>query len=106
MPPLYFQHQGHSRTIVGVEVMKSGGGGSGGGSSSSSNNSSVRLLVFDPSNSKMANFLAGANDAMKQLRKNSGAVKSRQYQVCCTEQGVPSVARFCYVFPFELRGPA
>lgn len=79
VPPLYFQHQGHSRTIVGVEVMKSGGGGSG--SSSSSNNSSVRLLVFDPSNSKMANFLAGANDAMKQLRKNSGAVKSRQYQV-------------------------
>ena len=47
MPPLYFQHQGHSRTIVGVEVMKSDGGGG------------VRLLVFDPSNSKMGNFLAG-----------------------------------------------
>ena len=47
VPPLYFQHQGHSRTIVGVEVMKSDGGGG------------VRLLVFDPSNSKMGNFLAG-----------------------------------------------
>ena len=61
VPPLYFQHQGHSRTIVGVEVMKSGvgSGGSGSGGGGTSNNASVRLLVFDPSNSKMANFLAG-----------------------------------------------
>ena len=49
VPPLYFQHQGHSRTIVGVEIMKSDGGGG------------VRLLVFDPSNSKMGNFLAGGD---------------------------------------------
>ncbi|TPX59986.1 hypothetical protein SpCBS45565_g07630 [Spizellomyces sp. 'palustris'] len=35
-PPLYFQHQGHSRTIVGIETLRSG----------------VRnLLVYDPSNS-------------------------------------------------------
>ena len=51
MPPLYLQHQGHSRTIVGVEVMKRSDGGNGG----------VRLLVFDPSNNKMANFLTGTH---------------------------------------------
>ena len=79
VPPLYLQHQGHSRTIVGVEVMKKsdGGNGSGGGG--------VRLLVFDPSNNKMANFLTGndaaVNGALKQLRKNLGAIKSRQYQI-------------------------
>ncbi|KAK2797758.1 hypothetical protein FQN50_009087 [Emmonsiellopsis sp. PD_5] len=33
LPPIYFQHQGHSLTIVGFEIRKSG---------------SVNLLVFDP----------------------------------------------------------
>ena len=55
MPPLYLQHQGHSRTIVGVEVMKKSDGGNGGSSGG------VRLLVFDPSNNKMANFLTGTH---------------------------------------------
>jgi len=32
-PPIYFQHQGHSMTIVGLEVKKSG---------------AVNLIVFDP----------------------------------------------------------
>ena len=58
MPPLYFQHQGHSRTIVGVEIMKSDGGGG------------VRLLVFDPSNSKMANFLAGGDGIIQDFIQN------------------------------------
>ena len=35
-PPLYLQHQGHSRTIVGAEVMAGGG---------------ARLLLLDPSHS-------------------------------------------------------
>jgi hypothetical protein len=39
-PPLYLQHQGHSRTIVGIEVL---GGASG---------NNLRLLVFDPSHSR------------------------------------------------------
>ncbi|KAJ9593749.1 hypothetical protein L9F63_014722, partial [Diploptera punctata] len=38
-PPLYLQHQGHSRTIVGVEQLKDGG---------------LCLLVFDPSHSPPA----------------------------------------------------
>ena len=32
-PPIYFQHQGHSMTIVGLEIKKSG---------------AVNLVVFDP----------------------------------------------------------
>lgn len=71
VPPLYFQHQGHSRTIVGIEILKNG--------------SVVRLLVFDPSNSRMNAMLsrgeAPARDAVKSLRKQSAAVKSRQYQI-------------------------
>ena len=56
VPPLYLQHQGHSRTIVGVEVMKKSDTDSGG----------VRLLVFDPSNNKMANFLTGTHTLLVQ----------------------------------------
>lgn len=35
-PPLYFQHSGHSRTIVGIEHLKSG---------------KINFLLFDPSKS-------------------------------------------------------
>ncbi|BGP59341.1 hypothetical protein NBRC10512_005136 [Rhodotorula toruloides] len=49
--PLYLQHKGHSRTIVGVEVRKSasvGGGGGGRGRAGSEGEEEVWLLVFDP----------------------------------------------------------
>ncbi|BGP69350.1 hypothetical protein NBRC10513v2_002693 [Rhodotorula toruloides] len=49
--PLYLQHKGHSRTIVGVEVGKSagaGGGAGGRGRAGSEGEEEVWLLVFDP----------------------------------------------------------
>lgn len=69
-PPLYFQHEGHSRTICGVEVMKNG---------------QLRLLVFDPSCGNMSHILGG-NDknmgqVMKGLRKTLGSMKNQQYQI-------------------------
>ncbi|KAG8234327.1 hypothetical protein J437_LFUL013067 [Ladona fulva] len=69
-PPLYLQHQGHSRTIVGVEQLKDG---------------SIYLLVFDPSHSphQMSQFYdtATALSGMRLIRKSLSAMKARQYQV-------------------------
>jgi len=76
-PPLYLQHQGHSRTIVGIEVLTSGG----------SNN--LRLLIFDPSHSRsqMTSLLkcspssSEAAQVMRMLRKGPQAMKCKQYQI-------------------------
>uniref|UniRef100_A0A0G4FGA4 Uncharacterized protein n=1 Tax=Chromera velia CCMP2878 TaxID=1169474 RepID=A0A0G4FGA4_9ALVE len=56
-PPLYFQHQGHSRTIVGAQRRmrensgggRGGGGGGSGGRGGSWNDHERFLLIFDPS---------------------------------------------------------
>ena len=77
-PPLYLQHQGHSRTIVGIEVLSSGGEGR-----------NLRLLVFDPSHSKshMATLSKSsptsseAGQVMRMLRKAPPAIKCKQYQI-------------------------
>eukprot|EP00095_Tigriopus_kingsejongensis_P007024 maker-scaffold885_size84862-snap-gene-0.14 protein:Tk07024 transcript:maker-scaffold885_size84862-snap-gene-0.14-mRNA-1 annotation:"zinc finger with ufm1-specific peptidase domain protein" len=69
-PPLYFQHQGHSRTIVGVEILK---------------NNALRLLVLDPSNTRMADLFRrkdnNAIQVLKSIRKHPAAIKSKQYQI-------------------------
>ena len=58
-PPLYFQHEGHSRTIVGVEWLHNPGKDAG---------PSVHLLVLDPSQ--------GTASLEKSLRSREG------WQVC------------------------
>ena len=72
-PPLYLQHQGHSRTIVGIEALSCGG---------------HRLLVFDPSHTKSAmaslrkcSEAAEAAQVMRMLRKSPQAIKCKQYQI-------------------------
>ncbi|GAB6032478.1 hypothetical protein CHUAL_011109 [Chamberlinius hualienensis] len=69
--PLYLQHQGHSRTIVGVEQLKDGG---------------HRLLIFDPSHSRTQmesfnNTLNAANNGMRLVRRPVTAMKAKQYQL-------------------------
>ncbi|KAK7872906.1 hypothetical protein R5R35_004227 [Gryllus longicercus] len=69
-PPLYLQHQGHSRTIVGVEQHKDG---------------TLVLLVLDPSHSpaqmqQLRNTATGPA-AMRLIRKTLAAMKARQYQL-------------------------
>ena len=61
-PPLYLQHQGHSRTVVGAEVMVGG---------------AIRLLVLDPSHSPTS---LGEN-TMRLVRKTLMGMRSKQYQV-------------------------
>ncbi|XP_031787224.1 zinc finger-containing ubiquitin peptidase 1 isoform X3 [Nasonia vitripennis] len=69
-PPLYLQHQGHSRTIMGVEQLRDG---------------SIIMLVLDPSHSpaQMAQFnsTSSAPGAMRLVRISAAAMKARQYQV-------------------------
>lgn len=69
-PPLYFQHQGHSRTIVGVEQLQ---------------NSQVQLLVLDPSHTphQMKELLSGAGSkaTLKHIRCSLASLKQKQYQI-------------------------
>lgn len=69
-PPLYLQHQGHSRTIMGIEVHRDG---------------SLVLLVLDPSHSPLQMAQLGdtnsSSGALRLLRKSEAAMKARQYQV-------------------------
>jgi hypothetical protein len=68
LPPLYFQHEGHSRTIVGIEEKFDG---------------SVTLLIFDPGNHQM-NKLLQQGDVMKLLnavRRNASTIRKLQYQL-------------------------
>ncbi|XP_076032681.1 zinc finger-containing ubiquitin peptidase 1-like [Oratosquilla oratoria] len=70
-PPLYLQHQGHSRTVIGVEQL---GGNDG-----------IRLLVLDPSHSptQIAQLLhtQTAPAAMRLLRKPMSSMRAKQYQI-------------------------
>ena len=60
---------GHSRTIVGIEILK---------------DKSVRLLIFDPSTSKkqinLFHSIVNAN-LMRTLRRSIQGLKSKQYQI-------------------------
>ncbi|XP_077157384.1 zinc finger-containing ubiquitin peptidase 1 isoform X2 [Paroedura picta] len=68
-PPIYLQHQGHSRTILGIEERK---------------NKSLCLLVFDPGcppqeTQKLLKGIDGYN--LRLIRRFAGGLKHKQYQV-------------------------
>ena len=66
---ILFLCSGHSRTIVGIEILK---------------DKSVRLLIFDPSTSKkqinLFHSIVNAN-LMRTLRRSIQGLKSKQYQI-------------------------
>ncbi|XP_070502539.1 zinc finger-containing ubiquitin peptidase 1-like [Chironomus tepperi] len=65
-PPLYLQHQGHSRTIVGIEQKSSG----------------LTLLILDPSHSpKQVASLGTSQDSLRLIRRGQSAMKAPQYQI-------------------------
>ncbi|XP_076373401.1 zinc finger-containing ubiquitin peptidase 1-like isoform X2 [Tachypleus tridentatus] len=68
--PLYLQHHGHSRTVIGVEEHTDG---------------SLQLLVFDSSHCKAQmdqfNNTANLSNAMRLIRRPLSALKARQYQL-------------------------
>ena len=61
-PPLYLQHQGHSRTVVGVEQVVG---------------AAIKLLILDPSHSPTS----VQQNTMRLVRKTLASMKSKQYQV-------------------------
>jgi len=76
-PPLYFQHAGHSRTIVGIEHLKS---------------DKINLLLFDPSkspSSKVKDYSQGkvgkknlSADVLRPFRVAiDDIVKKKEYQI-------------------------
>lgn len=73
-PPIYLQHQGHSRTVVGIEERK---------------NRTLCLLIFDPGcpSREMQKLLKQDIEAssFKQLRKCVGNLKHKQYQIVAVE---------------------
>uniref|UniRef100_S4RPU1 Zinc finger containing ubiquitin peptidase 1 n=1 Tax=Petromyzon marinus TaxID=7757 RepID=S4RPU1_PETMA len=84
LPPLYLQHQGHSRTVVGLEERRDG---------------TVWLLIFDPAHSAQTTdrllraatgntavaTAAVATAALRPFRRPLGALRHRQYQVLAAE---------------------
>ena len=60
--PVYLQHQGHSRTVLGVETA----------------GAAVNLLVLDPSHSPTS---VRSDQLMRLVRKPLGSMKSNQYQL-------------------------
>ncbi|KAF6117101.1 zinc finger containing ubiquitin peptidase 1 [Phyllostomus discolor] len=73
-PPIYLQHQGHSRTVIGIEERK---------------NRTLCLLIFDPGcpSREMQKLLKQDMEAssLKQLRKFVGNLKHKQYQIVAVE---------------------
>ncbi|XP_014667396.1 PREDICTED: zinc finger with UFM1-specific peptidase domain protein-like [Priapulus caudatus] len=68
VPPLYLQHSGHSRTVVGCERRADGG---------------VHLLVFDPSASteSVRRAASSAPSLLKLLRRSARTLRAPQYQL-------------------------
>ncbi|XP_055919660.1 zinc finger-containing ubiquitin peptidase 1-like [Eupeodes corollae] len=65
-PPLYLQHQGHSRTIVGIEQRATG----------------LTLLVLDPSHGpRQVAALGSSQDSLRLIRRGPFAMRAPQYQV-------------------------
>ncbi|XP_030012827.1 zinc finger-containing ubiquitin peptidase 1 [Sphaeramia orbicularis] len=78
LPPLYLQHQGHSRSVVGLEQRKNG---------------TLCLLILDPGSSLSDTRKLLSRDtvstAVRHIRKFPGNLKHKQYQVVAV-QGVLS----------------
>lgn len=65
-PPLYLQHQGHSRTIIGIEQKVTG----------------LTLLVLDPSHSpRQMAALGSSQESLRLIRRTSAAMRDPQYQI-------------------------
>ncbi|XP_061675401.1 zinc finger-containing ubiquitin peptidase 1 isoform X2 [Syngnathoides biaculeatus] len=74
LPPLYLQHQGHSRSIVGLEQRKNG---------------NLCLLLLDPGSSSSDTMKLMSREtasiAVHHIRKLPGSLKHKRYQVVGVE---------------------
>ncbi|KAJ1387495.1 Peptidase C78, ubiquitin fold modifier-specific peptidase 1/ 2 [Sesbania bispinosa] len=79
--PLYFQHDGHSRTIVGIHVKHQGNG-----------IVEYNLLVLDPAHSTAAleRSLRQKVGWQKLIKRGMHTLKKPQYQLCYVDPGIAS----------------
>ncbi|KAE9605970.1 putative peptidase C78, ubiquitin modifier-specific peptidase 1/ 2 [Lupinus albus] len=79
--PLYFQHDGHSRTIVGIQVKHQRAG-----------NLQYNLLVLDPGHRTAAleKSLREKVGWQKLVKRGTHTLKKAQYQLCYVDPGIAS----------------
>lgn len=78
--PLYFQHQGHSRTIVGIQVQKEMNGFQ----------DRYSLLVLDPGQrtADLERSLRNGSGWQKMIKRGVHTLRKSQYQLCYVDPGV------------------
>lgn len=79
--PLYFQHDGHSRTIVGIQV-----------NHQQKRHLQYNLLVLDPAHSTVAleGLLRQKVGWEKLVKRGMHTLKKPQYQLCYVDPGIAS----------------
>ncbi|XP_074625741.1 zinc finger-containing ubiquitin peptidase 1-like isoform X1 [Acropora palmata] len=73
VPPLYLQHQGHSRLVIGIEEHSGKDGG-------------LYLLLFDPSHSAkqmqgLVEDIQSSSSGLRHLRRSLKQMRCKQYQI-------------------------
>ncbi|KAG0475971.1 hypothetical protein HPP92_012812 [Vanilla planifolia] len=78
--PLYFQQDGHSRTIVGIQMQKHLEG----------SQQRYNLLILDPEHrtKDLENSLRHNNGWQKLLKRGAHTLKKQQYQLCYIDPGI------------------
>lgn len=81
-PPLFFQHQGHSRTVVGVERRRLG----------RESDEETLLLILDPSSrsAELASKLQAGGGWQGLVKRGLSTLRRREYQVVAV---LPGIAR-------------
>ncbi|CAN0922838.1 Zinc finger-containing ubiquitin peptidase 1 [Linum grandiflorum] len=79
--PLYFQHDGHSRTIVGIQCRQLKNGSQG-----------HTLLILDPAHSTESLEISLKEDTQweKLIKRGVHTLKRSQYQICYIDPGIAS----------------
>lgn len=82
-PPLYFQHQGHSRTIVGIERRPP---------QRPRATEDVYLLVLDPSQGteELVRALRAGKGWQRMVKRSVYTLRKAEYQLCYVEPGLAS----------------
>ncbi|XP_059628873.1 uncharacterized protein LOC132271501 [Cornus florida] len=77
--PLYFQHDGHSRTVVGIQAKRQRKG-----------MQQYNLLILDPSHrtATLEKSLKGSVGWQKLIKRGVHTLKKPQYQICYIEPGI------------------
>eukprot|EP00271_Cylindrocystis_brebissonii_P017407 TRINITY_DN4525_c1_g1_i2.p1 TRINITY_DN4525_c1_g1~~TRINITY_DN4525_c1_g1_i2.p1 ORF type:complete len:699 (-),score=217.84 TRINITY_DN4525_c1_g1_i2:1032-3128(-) len=98
--PLYFQHEGHSRTIVGIEKRQRQGSKAGrlqgGEAGDSTEEEEMYLLVLDPSQKpeELERALRAGKGWQRFVKRGLRTLKQAEYQLCYVEPGLAQGAEW------------